>query len=192
MKKGKLAIFCAPSGAGKTTIIKQLLKCGFNLEFSVSATNRKKRDEEVDGIDYYFLSTHEFKKRIENKEFLEWEEVYNNVFYGTLKTEVDRISKKGKNIIFDVDVVGAVNIKKMFPDDSVLVFIMTPSIDELKQRLINRSSDEMESIKKRVDKAQEEIDYYKKNKECFDAYIRNDIIENAIAEAILILNTFLA
>lgn len=191
MQTGKLVIFCAPSGAGKTTVIKSLLKENFQLEFSVSATSREKREGEEDGIDYYFLEAESFRKKISEEKFVEWEEVYPGVFYGTLKSEIERLSRKGKNIVFDVDVVGAVNLKKLFGKDSVLVFIMTPSVEELKQRLINRCSDSKESIENRVSKARKEIEYYKQNIQYFDAAIENDKIENAVNQAKNILNKFL-
>ena len=131
-----MVIVCAPSGAGKTTIIKEILSTRDDLLFSISATNRKKRSSETHGKDYYYLNTDDFKNKIRNLEFIEWEEVYENVYYGTLKSEISRISDMNKHIIFDVDVVGAVNIKKLYPDRSLLIFIMPPDIEILKQRLI--------------------------------------------------------
>jgi len=157
--KGKLVIFSAPSGAGKTTIVKHLLTCNFGLEFSVSATSRTRRDIETDGKDYYFLSAEEFQNKIDAGEFLEWEEVYTGTRYGTLKAEVERICNKGKHVIFDVDVVGGLNIKKHFGDEALAVFVKPPSIEVLRNRLIGRSTDSLEVIEKRVEKAAYELTF---------------------------------
>jgi len=184
---GKLIIFSAPSGAGKTTIVKHLLQKGFNLEFSISACNRQPRNNEVHGKDYYFLTTEDFKQKIENNEFVEWEEVYTDRYYGTLRSEINRIWDKGKNVLFDVDVVGGVNIKKQFGDKALAIFVMPPSVDELKNRLINRKTDSKEEIEKRVAKAKEEIEYAK----YFDKVILNDNLDKAKHEAEDILNDFL-
>lgn len=134
--EGKLFIFSAPSGSGKTTIVRTLLEKDLNLEFSISATSRSKRENETDGKDYYFLSADDFKEKIDKDEFVEWEEVYENRFYGTLKSELERIWNQGKHVIFDVDVVGGLNIKKKYPDKALSIFIMPPSIEELEKRLI--------------------------------------------------------
>jgi guanylate kinase len=172
---GKFIIFSAPSGSGKTTIVKYLLKCGLPLEFSISATSRKPRGPEVHGKDYYFLSESEFRKNIEDGNFIEWEEVYAGNFYGTLKSEVDRIWKNGNHVLFDIDVKGGVNLKKLFPDNTLSVFIMPPSVEELEHRLLLRSTDDAQTIQKRVAKATEEIKYADK----FDLIIVNDKLEEA-------------
>ena len=185
--EGKLIIFSAPSGAGKTTIVKHLLQKGFNLEFSTSACNRQPRNNEVHEKDYYFLTTEDFKQKIENNEFVEWEEVYNGRYYGTLRSEVNRIWDKGKNVLFDVDVVGGVNIKKQFGNKALSVFVMPPSVDELRKRLTNRNTDSEEDIEKRVAKAEKEMQYAK----YFDKVILNDNLERAKQEAENILNNFL-
>lgn len=186
-QKGKIIIFSAPSGSGKTTIVKYLLAQGFNMEFSISATSRSPRGEEKDGVDYYFLSVEEFKKRIANNEFVEFEEVYSGTYYGTLKCEVERITSKGKNIVFDVDVVGGVNIKNLFGDQALALFIQPPSIDVLKNRLISRGTDSMDMIEMRIAKAEEELSYAPK----FDYVIINDDLSTAQLEAVTIFNKFL-
>ncbi len=157
--KGKLIIFSAPSGAGKTTIVKHLLKQDFNLEFSISATSRAPRHTETHGKDYYFLSPDEFQEKIKNDEFLEWEEVYAGTCYGTLKSEVERIRNQGKHVIFDVDVVGGINIKKYYGDEALAVFVQPPSIEELRKRLVGRSTDSLDVIEKRVQKAEYELTF---------------------------------
>ena len=177
--EGKLFIFSAPSGSGKTTIVRSLLEKDLDLEFSISATSRPKRKNEIHEKDYYFLSVDEFKERIANDEFVEWEEVYENRFYGTLKSEVERIWNKGKHVIFDVDVVGGINIKKKYPEKTLSIFIMPPSIEELEKRLKLRSTDSKEDIETRINKANEELAYANK----FDKIIVNDILEKAIQEA---------
>jgi len=139
--KGKLIIFSAPSGAGKTTIVHHLLKSGLDLQFSISAASREKRKNEIDGKDYYFIPADEFRKKIENNEFLEWEEVYKDHYYGTLKSEVERIWSEGLHVIFDVDVVGGMNIKKYYGDRALSVFVMPPSVKHLEERLRKRSTD---------------------------------------------------
>lgn len=177
--EGKLFIFSAPSGSGKTTIVKSLLDENLGLEFSISATSRSLRGEEIHGKDYYFLSVDDFKSKIKNNEFLEWEEVYENRFYGTLKSEVNRIWDKGNHVIFDVDVVGGLNIKKYYSEKALSVFIMPPSIEELENRLRNRSTDSDEDIKTRIEKAEKELTYAQQ----FDLVIINDNLEKAIFEA---------
>ena len=177
--EGKLFIFSAPSGSGKTTIVRSLLEKDLDLEFSISATSRPKRENEINEKDYYFLSVDEFKQRIKNDEFVEWEEVYENRFYGTLKSEVERIWKEGKHVIFDVDVVGGINIKKKYPDKALSIFIMPPSIEELEKRLKLRSTDSKEDIETRINKASEELTYAKD----FDIVIVNDKLDKAILEA---------
>ncbi len=178
MKEGKLVIFSAPSGAGKTTIVKHLLTLGFNFGFSISATTRRPRGTEQNGKDYYFLSTEEFKDKINRGEFLEWEEVYPGRFYGTLKSEVERICKNGQNILFDVDVVGGSNIKKYYGDKALAVFIQPPSIKELENRLLARSTDCIEVVKERIAKAEHELSYVN----FFDIIIINDQLEAALKE----------
>ncbi|WP_372751275.1 guanylate kinase [Labilibaculum sp.] len=184
---GKLFIFSAPSGSGKTTIVKHLLQQNFNLEFSISATSRAKRGNEINGKDYLFLSAEEFKAKIDNNEFLEWEEVYKGCFYGTLKSEVERIRNKGNNVIFDVDVVGGVNIKKFYKEDALAIFIQPPSIEELEKRLRNRNTDSDEVIAKRIEKFKFELAY----SDQFDTVIVNDKIEDAFTEAENTLHNFL-
>ncbi len=184
----KMIIFSAPSGAGKTTIVREILKNDdFNLEFSVSACSRPKRDGEINGKDYYFLSVEEFKQRINNDEFIEWEEVYKNQFYGTLKSEINRIWKCGKNVVFDVDVVGGLNIKKHYTEEALALFIKPPSIAELEKRLINRQTETEASLKKRLAKAQTELEYANS----FDKIIINDKLDIAVNETKNILLNFL-
>jgi len=179
MKEGKIIIFSAPSGAGKTTMVRHLLSKRPDFAFSVSATSRKPRGKEVDGVDYFFMTADEFKAKISNNEFLEWQEVYPDNFYGSLKSEVDRILKSGKNILFDVDVVGGSNIKKYYGDRALALFIQPPSITELEKRLLARSTDDKEVIWKRVEKAERELTYAP----LFDFIIVNDTLEHALQEA---------
>jgi guanylate kinase len=180
MRKGKLLVFSAPSGSGKTTIVRHLLGLDYlNLEFSVSATSRENRGKEVDGEDYYFISLKEFKNKIRNDEFLEWEEVYRDCFYGTLKTEVERIWAKGKHVIFDIDVVGGLRIKKKFPNETLAVFVKPPSVDELKKRLKKRKTESEEKINMRVAKASLELATAPQ----FDQIIKNINLEDALKEA---------
>jgi len=176
---GKLIIFSAPSGAGKTTIVRHLLDKNLNLEFSISATSRGMRHTETDGKDYYFLTPEEFRRKIENNEFLEWEEVYAGTYYGTLKSEVERIRSIGKNVIFDVDVVGGCNIKKFYGKEALAVFVQPPSVEELRKRLIARSTDSPEVIEKRVAKAEYELTFAQQ----FDCIIVNEDLERAFEEA---------
>ena len=176
--KGKLIILSAPSGSGKTTILKYLLQRDLNLEFSVSATSRQKRTNEVHGRDYYFLTADEFKTKIESGEFLEYEEVYPGLYYGTLKTEVERIRNKGKHVIFDVDVEGGINIKKFYGNEALAIFVKPPSIEELERRLRNRSTETEEIIRIRLDKAVKELTYADK----FDKIVVNDNLKNAQIE----------
>ncbi len=179
MSGGRLVIFSAPSGAGKTTIVKHLLSLNLNFGFSISATTRNPRGLEQDGKEYYFLSVDEFKAKINQDEFLEWEEVYPGCFYGTLKSEVERILKINQNILFDIDVVGGSNIKKYYGDQALAVFIQAPSIAELQKRLTSRSTDHPEVIKERIAKAEHEMSYIG----LFDMVIVNDILEEALLEA---------
>lgn len=185
--QGKLIILSAPSGAGKTTILKHLLAQGLNLEFSISACSRTKRENEVDGKDYYFITAEEFKQKIANNEFLEWEEVYKDNFYGTLKSEVERKRNEGKNVIFDIDVMGGINIKNMYGSDALSIFIMPPSIEELKNRLMYRSTDSIENINKRVAKAEIEIKVADK----FDKIIINDKLEETLINITKVVKEFI-
>ena len=185
---GKLVIFSAPSGAGKTTIVHSMLKAEPELAFSVSACSRPKRDNETDGVDYYFLGVEGFKKRIESGDFLEWEEVYKDHFYGTLKSEVDRIWAKNMHVIFDVDVYGGINIKEKFGEKALAIFVMPPSMEILEKRLRGRSTDSEENIQKRLKKSRHEITKAPK----FDVVIVNDDLETAVAEAKNIVNAFLS
>jgi guanylate kinase len=184
---GKLVIISAPSGAGKTTIVKHLLDSGLGLSFSVSATTRKMRGNEKDGVDYFFLTPQEFKKRVENDEFVEWEEVYKDLMYGTLKSELERIWKQGNNVLFDVDVNGGINLKKKFTGNSIAIFIMPPSVEELENRLVKRATESKEKIKMRVDKAKEEMNLANQ----FDTTIINRQLETAKKEAVEIVSSFL-
>ena len=184
----KLIIFSAPSGAGKTTIVKELLKKEeLRLKFSISAASRKPREGEVHAKDYYFLSADEFKAKIQKNDFLEWEEVYKDHFYGTLRSEISRIESERNHVVFDVDVVGGLNIKKQFKGEALAVFVMPPSVEELENRLIKRATDSPENIAKRVAKAKEEIEYSKD----FDIVVVNDNLEDAIKEAYDSINEFL-
>jgi guanylate kinase len=186
-KQGKLIVFSAPSGSGKTTIVRHLLGLDhLNLEFSISATSREKRGEEVDGKDYYFLSTEAFKSKIKSDAFLEWEEVYRDNFYGTLKTEVERIWAKGKHVIFDIDVSGGLRIKRKFPEQTLAIFVKPPSIDELKIRLKNRKTESEDKINMRVAKASAEL----ATAPLFDVIIENDILENALKKAETLVGNF--
>ena len=188
MKQGKLIIFSAPSGSGKTTLVHHLLQqSGLNLAFSVSATSREKRLNETDGKDYFFISPEEFLQKIKNNEFVEWEEVYKNNYYGTLKSEVERLLKQGKNVIFDIDVKGGLNIKKQYPNNSLAIFVQPPSIAELKKRLQSRQTESPEKIKMRIDKADEEMQYAGD----FDVIIVNDDLEKAKNEAYRIVKSFI-
>lgn len=187
MSRGKLIIFSAPSGAGKTTIVRYLLECGLNLAFSVSATSRKPRNNEKDGVDYHFLDQETFMQKAQNNEFLEWEEVYAGTCYGTLKSEVERLTAEGKNVLFDVDVVGGINIKKFYGSRALSIFIQPPSIQELKNRLIKRATDSLEIIEKRVAKAEYELTFASQ----FDHVVTNDIIEQAQTESENLVRNFI-
>ncbi|MBP5135645.1 MAG: guanylate kinase [Paludibacteraceae bacterium] len=184
---GKLVIFSAPSGSGKSTIINHLLKKGYNLEFSISATSRKPRGSERNGVEYYFLSPEEFRQKIAGNEFIEYEEVYQDCFYGTLKSEIERIAQKGNNTVLDIDVKGAANVKKQFGERALSIFIAPPSIEALRERLINRKTDTMEAIEKRVAKASYEMTFAKD----FDIVIVNDDLQTALADAENVLKNFL-
>jgi len=183
----KLIIISAPSGAGKSTLVKYLLTQNLGLEFSISATCRPARGKEQHGKDYYFISENEFKQKIDNNEFIEYEEVYSGCFYGTLRSEVERISEKGRTVIFDVDVVGGLNIKKQYPEQSISIFIAPPSVEALRQRLHTRSTDTPEMIEKRVGKATLELEYAPQ----FDVVIVNDELEKAKLDIEIVVRKFL-
>ncbi|MFA8451224.1 MAG: guanylate kinase [Bacteroidales bacterium] len=185
--KGKLIIFCAPSGTGKTTIIKDLMQRIPELAFSVSATSRQAREGELHGKDYYFLTAEEFKTKIKQDEFLEYEEVYTDQFYGTLNEEVRRLWNQGKHVIFDLDVLGGMNLKKQLQDRVLAIFVKPPSIDELKSRLIGRGTENEESLNKRLGRAEEELSKEKH----FDITVVNDNLEKAQEEAYKIVSDFL-
>ena len=184
---GKLIVFSAPSGSGKTTIVRHLLsKEDLNLEFSISAASRASRGEEVNGKDYYFMSTEDFKKHIKNEDFLEWEEVYRDNFYGTLKSEVERIWAKGKNVIFDIDVSGGLRIKHKFPEETLAVFVKPPSVDELKRRLKERSTESDDKINMRIAKASVELATAPQ----FDVIIKNYDLDIALEEAYQLVKNY--
>jgi len=185
---GRLIVFSAPSGAGKTTIVREVMKVVPNLSFSVSATSRSPRVGEVDGGDYYFLSVEDFKMRIEQNAFVEWEEVYPDRFYGTLKMEVERIRNEGRNVLFDVDVLGGLNIKKLFGTEALALFIAPPTIDELKNRLINRASDTAEDIEIRLKKAAYEMSFSNQ----FDEVIINHDLQKAVKGVVGVIKSFLS
>lgn len=187
-KEGKLIVFSAPSGSGKTTIVHYLLEQKeLNLDFSISATSRKKRGIEENGKDYYFISLKEFHKHIKNNDFVEWEEVYSNNFYGTLKEEIHRIWAEGKHVIFDIDVIGGLNVKSQFPEQTLAIFVQPPSIKEMERRLRNRKTDSEEKIKERVAKAEKEMKYAQD----FDTILINDNLEEAKKEAYTIVKNFI-
>lgn len=185
---GKLVIISAPSGAGKTTIVNSLLTKGLGLEFSISATTRKPRGSERDGADYYFISKDEFREKISRGEFVEWEEVYSNHFYGTLKKEMERIWSKNRHVLFDVDVRGGINLKEIFATRAISIFIMPPSIEELEKRLRLRGTDNRSKIRIRVNKAIEEI----KLSRHFDTVVVNDDLNRAQEEVASIVKSFLS
>ncbi len=186
--KGKLFVFSAPSGSGKTTIVRHLLKQEkLNLSFSISATSREPRGLEQNGVDYYFISLKDFKNKIKADEFLEWEEVYRDNFYGTLKTEVERIWAQKKHVIFDIDVVGGLRIKKKFPDETLAVFVKPPSVDELKIRLKKRSTESEDKINMRIAKASVELATAPQ----FDKIIKNYELDIALEEAESLVFDFL-
>jgi guanylate kinase len=184
---GKLVIFSAPSGAGKTTIVRNVLKSELPLEFSVSATSRKKRDNETDGIDYHFLTPENFRKKVLNGDFIEWEEVYPDHLYGTLRSEIERIWQSGKSVIFDVDVAGGLNLKKMFGKRALAIFVMPPSAEELERRLKARGTESDEKISLRMAKAEEEIGRAGE----FDCIVVNEELEEATAQAVSLVTDFL-
>lgn len=188
MHNGKLIIFSAPSGSGKTTLVRHILKTfPEHIEFSISATSRPKRGVEQNGKDYYYLSVDDFKTKVANNEFLEWEEVYAGTHYGTLKVEVERIWAKGKAVIFDIDVEGGLNLKNQFKQNALGVFVMPPSIKILEERLHSRSTDSKESIARRISKAEKEL----KTAELFDVFILNENLSEAFVKAEDIVKEFL-
>lgn len=178
VKKGKLIIVSAPSGAGKTTLVRHLLKSVDRLEFSVSCATRSPRPGEKNGVDYYFISPDEFRERIKNEEFAEWEEVYKGSYYGTLKSEIEKIRAKGNSVIFDIDVVGGINLKKLYPEESLSIFIMPPSVEELEKRLRNRKTESEEKLLQRVNKAKKEIEMAIH----FDTIITNNLLDQSKQE----------
>lgn len=188
MSKGKAVIFCAPSGSGKTTIVKHLLATNPKLGFSISACTRDKRGRtEQSGKDYYFLSQEEFKQKIDQDAFIEWEEVYAGNFYGTLKSEIQRIWDDGRHVIFDVDVQGGLKLKEYFKDDALAVFVKVPSMDELKQRLKARQTESQDSLSQRIYKAQFEMKFQDK----FDVVLVNADLEESLAKASSLVNNFI-
>ncbi len=187
-KGGKLIIFSAPSGAGKTTIVNYLLTRDLNLEFSVSACSRSKRRGEVHGVDYYFLSVDDFRKKIMNNEFVEWEEVYHDNFYGTLRSEIERIWQNGHHVIFDVDVMGGLALKKQFGEKALSIFVMPPSIESLEERLRLRETETPESIARRIGKAEHEL----KTSNEFDVVLHNHNLEQALRKAEELVKAFLS
>lgn len=184
----KVIIFSAPSGAGKSTIVNHILGIRNDLEFSISATSRAPRGQEKHGVEYYFFSADEFRRMIAEEKFVEHEEVYPGSFYGTLKSEVERIWAKGNAIVFDIDVQGGVNLKRIFGEQALSVFIQAPSVDVLRKRLIGRGTDTMEAIEKRIAKAESEMEFAKGR---FDYVLVNDDLQTALAEAEDIVGDFL-
>jgi guanylate kinase len=185
--EGKAIIVSAPSGAGKTTIVKHLLKCNLQLEFSISACSRAKRTGEIDGIDYYFLELEEFKKRIDLGEFIEWEEVYPGMFYGTLKSEINRIWNLNRHVIFDVDVKGAINLKNIFGKSSLSIFVSPPAFESLRERLIARGTETDITLETRIERARQEMNFASK----FDVTIINNTLANALQEAEFVVQKFI-
>lgn len=185
--KNKVFIFSAPSGSGKTTIVRALLRAGFPFSFSVSATSRPKRNTETHGQDYYFISPEEFKQKIDEHAFVEWEEVYENTFYGTLKSEIERIFSENKYPIFDVDVVGGLNLKQYFGENALAVFVQAPSVEILEKRLRNRSTDNEASIQKRLAKCSYETTFAPQ----FDVIVVNDMLDKAVEETKMHIRQFI-
>ncbi len=188
MGNGKLIIFSAPSGSGKTTIVHSLCERFPQLEFSVSATSRAPRGAERDGVDYYFMTPEEFERACAEERFVEWEEVYAGTRYGTLRSEMERIWAKGNVILFDVDVKGGVRLKEIFGDSALSVFVMPPSIEELRRRLVGRGTDSPEAIERRIDKAEYELSFAPR----FDRVVVNDDLRTAVEETAAIVGAFIA
>ena len=186
--EGKLFIFSAPSGSGKSTIVQNLMKLDLGLPFSISATSRQPREGEIDGREYYFISPEQFRERIKEHAFIEWEEVYPGQYYGTLRSEVDRIWSRGEHALFDIDVVGGINLKKEFGEKACAVFVKPPSLQELEQRLRSRGTDDDKAIQKRLGKAEYEMQFAPQ----FDHFLVNDILKHALAEAENLVRKFLA
>lgn len=187
MNAGKLFVFSAPSGSGKTTLVHHLLQQNLPLGFSVSATSRPARANEIDGKDYYFISEKEFQEKIKANEFIEYEEVYNGTFYGTLKAEIERLWKSGKHVVFDIDVKGGLNIKSQYPDETMAVFIHPPSLEELEKRLRNRGTESDEKIKQRLDKSASELTF----SQDFDLILVNDDLFQAKQEVVRLVKKHL-
>lgn len=187
MNQKKLIIFTAPSGAGKTTIVRHLLKVRDDIAFSISACTRTPRYGEVNGMDYYFMNAEEFKRKIANEQFVEFEEVYENQYYGTLKSEINRLWDAGKNVLFDVDVKGALAVKRKYGDKALAVFVKPPSFETLKQRLTSRKTEDDASLRKRINRVREEMTYER----YFDITVVNDELSVALQEAELIVDNFL-
>ena len=185
--KGKAIIISAPSGAGKTTLVKRLLETGLPIEFSISACSRKPRENEINGKDYYFLTIDEFKTQIQNSSFIEWEEVYENNFYGTLKKEIDDIWKMEKHVIFDVDVKGGISLKKYFGKNAISIFINPPSLKTLIERLVKRNTENVASISSRIEKSKKEMKYINE----FDCVVENDDLSDATKNIIRVVEEFI-
>ena len=187
MKTGKLFVFSAPSGSGKTTLVRHLLLQNLPLGFSISATSRTPRGEEKDGMDYYFLSEEEFRQKIEEDAFIEYEEVYQGAFYGTLRSEVERLWKEGKNVLFDIDVIGGLSVKEQYPEETLAVFVQPPSLEELEKRLRQRMTETEEKIQQRLDKSATELIY----SQDFDVILVNDNLAKAKQEVVRLVKEFL-
>lgn len=187
MKNGKLFVFSAPSGSGKTTLVKHLLTQNLPLGFSISATSRSPRGQEIEGVDYYFLSQEAFQKKIEEDAFVEYEEVYNGAFYGTLRSEVERLWSEGKHVLFDIDVVGGLNIKEQFPEETLAIFVQPPSLEELENRLRKRGTETEDKIQQRLDKSAKELIY----SQDFDVILVNDNLNTAKQEVVRLVKQFL-
>lgn len=187
MNQGKAIIFSAPSGSGKTTIVNHLLRKNPHLGFSISATTRRQRPNETEGKDYYFLSKEDFEEKIADEAFVEWEQVYEDLYYGTLKSEVERIWNTGRHVLFDVDVIGGMNLKKYFGDSALAVFVKVPRLDILRERLEARNTESAESLEKRLEKVEYELKFEDK----FDLSVINDHLEEALRKAENIVDEFL-